>query len=147
MQVQRTFKKRAGVWGIVKGDKGAASQLSPLSPLTKKKEIGISRDVSLTLNMTRLQLSLRASSASVAINKQRTPVLSFQIRLRLKNLTTQESRNISLCPATIGGAPLVALIHDSTCATEIIPPTSLQGESSLHSISPLFIIVFCSNLW
>ena len=36
MQVQRTFKKREGVWGIVKGDKGGASQVAPLSPLTKK---------------------------------------------------------------------------------------------------------------
>ena len=53
MQVQRTFKKRAGVWGIVKGDKGAASQLSPLSPLTKETKHGIQRDVSLTLNMTK----------------------------------------------------------------------------------------------
>ena len=37
MQVQRTFKKREGVWGIVKGDKGGASQVAPLSPLTKEK--------------------------------------------------------------------------------------------------------------
>ena len=36
MQVQRTFKKREGVWGIVKGDKGGASQVAPLSPLKKK---------------------------------------------------------------------------------------------------------------
>ena len=36
MQVQRTFKRREGVWGIVKGDKGGASQLSPLSPLKKQ---------------------------------------------------------------------------------------------------------------
>ena len=36
MQVQRTIKRREGVWGIVKGDKGGASQVAPLSPLTKK---------------------------------------------------------------------------------------------------------------
>ena len=36
MQVQRTIKKREGVWGIVKGDKGGASQVAPLSPLKKK---------------------------------------------------------------------------------------------------------------
>ena len=36
MQVQRTLKRREGVWGIVKGDKGGASQVAPLSPLTKK---------------------------------------------------------------------------------------------------------------
>ena len=52
MQVQRTFKKREGVWGIVKGDKGGASQVAPLSPLTKYTKIRIIRDVSLTLNMT-----------------------------------------------------------------------------------------------
>ena len=33
MQVQRTFKRREGVWGIVKGDKGGASQVAPLSPM------------------------------------------------------------------------------------------------------------------
>ena len=37
--MQRTFKKREGVWGIVKGDKGGASQVAPLSPLTKEKHI------------------------------------------------------------------------------------------------------------
>ena len=52
MQVQRTFKKREGVWGIFKGDKGGASQVAPLSPLTKYTKIRIVRDVSLTLNMT-----------------------------------------------------------------------------------------------
>ena len=41
MQVQRTFKKREGVWGIVKGDKGGASQVAPLSPLTKYTKIRI----------------------------------------------------------------------------------------------------------
>ena len=35
MQVQRTFKRREGVWGIVTGDTGGASQVAPLSPLTK----------------------------------------------------------------------------------------------------------------
>ena len=39
MQVQRTFKKREGVWGIVKGDKGGASQVAPLSPLTKEQSL------------------------------------------------------------------------------------------------------------
>ena len=33
MQVQRTFKMREGVWGIVKGDKGGASQVAPPVPL------------------------------------------------------------------------------------------------------------------
>ena len=36
MQVQHTIKKREGIWGIVKGDKGDASQVVPLSPLKKK---------------------------------------------------------------------------------------------------------------
>ena len=35
MQVQRTFKRREGVWGIVKGDKGGASQGSPPVPLNE----------------------------------------------------------------------------------------------------------------
>ena len=43
MQVQRTIKKREGVWGIVKGDKGGASQVAPLSPLTKESTFGISK--------------------------------------------------------------------------------------------------------
>ena len=43
MQVQRTFKKREGVWGIVKGDKGGASQVAPLSPLTKLTMFGIAK--------------------------------------------------------------------------------------------------------
>ena len=33
MQVQRTLKRREGVWGIVKGDKGGASQVAPPVPL------------------------------------------------------------------------------------------------------------------
>ena len=37
MQVQRTFKKRVGVWGFVKGVMGGASQVAPLSPLTKER--------------------------------------------------------------------------------------------------------------
>ena len=71
MQVQRTLKKREGVWGIVKqrlaqSDKrianarhlrlkhviGGARKVAPLSPLTKYTKIRIIRDVSLTLNMT-----------------------------------------------------------------------------------------------
>ena len=43
MQVQRTFKKREGVWGIVKGDKGGASQVATLSPLTKYTKIRIAK--------------------------------------------------------------------------------------------------------
>ena len=43
MQVQRTIKRREGVWGIVKGDKGGASQVAPLSPLTKKAKWRIAR--------------------------------------------------------------------------------------------------------
>ena len=43
MQVQRTFKRREGVWGIVKGDKGGASQVVPLSPLTKLTTFGIAK--------------------------------------------------------------------------------------------------------
>ena len=43
MQVQRTFKRREGVWGIVKGDKGGASQVAPLSPLTKYTKIRIAK--------------------------------------------------------------------------------------------------------
>ena len=39
MQVQRTFKKREGVWGIVKGDKGGASQVAPLVPLDERKHV------------------------------------------------------------------------------------------------------------
>ena len=51
MQVQRTFKRREGVWGIVKGDKGGASQVAPLSPLTKEKR---------NESLENLLLSLRA---------------------------------------------------------------------------------------
>ena len=54
MQVQRTFKKREGVWGIVKGDKGGASQVAPLSPLTKEKR---------NETLENLLLSLRAKRA------------------------------------------------------------------------------------
>ena len=43
MQVQRTLKRREGVWGIVKGDKGGASQVAPLSPLTKLTTFGIAK--------------------------------------------------------------------------------------------------------
>ena len=43
MQVQRTIKRREGVWGIVKGDKGGASQVAPLSPLKKKAKQRIAR--------------------------------------------------------------------------------------------------------
>ena len=52
MQVQRTFKKREGVWGIVKGDKGGASQVAPLSPLTKYTKIRIPKRCFASLNMT-----------------------------------------------------------------------------------------------
>ena len=52
MQVQRTFKKREGVWGIVKGDKGGASQVAPLSPLTKESTFGIAKRCFASLNMT-----------------------------------------------------------------------------------------------
>ena len=62
MQVQRTINRREGVWGIVKGDKGGASQVAPLSPLTKEQRLESSRDSS--------YLSLRASKASVATNRQ-----------------------------------------------------------------------------
>ena len=31
MQVQRTFKRREGVWGIVKGDKGRFASSPPVS--------------------------------------------------------------------------------------------------------------------
>ena len=43
MQVQRTLKRREGVWGIVKGEKGGASQVVPLSPLTKESTFGIAK--------------------------------------------------------------------------------------------------------
>ena len=52
MQVQRTFKRREGVWGIVKGDKGGASQVAPLSPLTKESTFGIAKRCFASLNMT-----------------------------------------------------------------------------------------------
>ena len=51
MQVQRTFKRREGVWGIVKGDKGGASQVAPLSPLTKERSKESMRCFA-SLNMT-----------------------------------------------------------------------------------------------
>ena len=80
MQVQRTFKRREGAWWIVKGDKGGASQVAPLSPLTKESTFGIAKRCFASLNMTNgifggatlvaLIVSLRASSASVAINRQ-----------------------------------------------------------------------------
>ena len=68
MQVQRTFKRREGVWGIVKGDKGGASQVAPLSPLTKEIKIRIARDVSLTLNMTR-DSNCHCEATAEAINR------------------------------------------------------------------------------
>ena len=43
MQVQHTIKKREGIWGIVKGDKGDASQVVPLSPLKKKAKRRITK--------------------------------------------------------------------------------------------------------
>ena len=43
MQVQRTIKRREGDWGIVKGDKGGASQVAPLSPLKKKAKRRITK--------------------------------------------------------------------------------------------------------
>ena len=52
MQVQRTIKRREGVWGIVKGDKGGASQVAPLSPLTKYAQTRIVKRCFATLNMT-----------------------------------------------------------------------------------------------
>ena len=79
MQVQRTIKRREGVWGIVKGDKGGASQVAPLSPLKKKprlesqentktrqnqKRYRIQKRCFASLNMTRFQLSLRGDSRS-----------------------------------------------------------------------------------
>ena len=69
MQVQRTFKKREGVWGIVKGDKGGASQVAPLSPLTKYTKMRIIRDVSLTLNMTNGISGGAVSSAHIKFNE------------------------------------------------------------------------------
>ena len=64
MQVQRTFKKREGVWGIVMGDMGGASQVAPLSPLTKLTTFEIQKRCFASLNMTRFQLSLRGDSRS-----------------------------------------------------------------------------------
>ena len=52
MQVQRTIKRREGVWGIVKGDKGGASQVAPLSPLTKESTFRIVKRCFASLNMT-----------------------------------------------------------------------------------------------
>ena len=71
MQVQHTFKRREGVWGIVKqrlaqSDKrianakhlrfkhviGGARKLAPLSPLTKYAKIGIAKRCFASLNMT-----------------------------------------------------------------------------------------------
>ena len=57
MQVQRTIKRREGVWGIVKGDKGGASQVAPLSPLTKEKS---------NESLENLLLSLRAKRSNQA---------------------------------------------------------------------------------
>ena len=45
MQVQRTFKKREGVWGIVKGDKGGASQVAPPVPLDERTTFGFSKEI------------------------------------------------------------------------------------------------------
>ena len=70
MQVQRTIKRREGVWGIVKGDKGGASQVAPLSPLTKEIKIRIAKRCFASLNMTmkifcmRYFVSLRGDSRS-----------------------------------------------------------------------------------
>ena len=99
------------------------------------------RDVSLTLNMTRFHVSLRASVTSVAINEQRIPIFVILKLLAAEEIqNTRARRNVSFCPATSGGVPLSAPIHDSIRAAEIIPPTSLQGESSPHSISlPLLL--------
>ena len=60
MQVQRTIKRREGVWGIDMGDKGGASQVAPLSPLTKEKR---------NESLENLLLSLRGEAE--AINEQR----------------------------------------------------------------------------
>ena len=54
MQVQRTFKRREGVWGIVKGDKGGASQVAPLIPLDERRHVWNLKE--------NLLLSLRAST-------------------------------------------------------------------------------------
>ena len=63
MQVQRTIKRREGVWGIVKGDKGGASQVAPLSPLTKEQRLESPSDSSYCH-------CERAHWASVATNRQ-----------------------------------------------------------------------------
>ena len=75
-----------GVWGL-KGDKENASQVVPIVPLEEKSKAEnhqrnmatqnlkceIHRDVSRKPNMTRFHVSLRASGASVAINRQGIP--------------------------------------------------------------------------
>ena len=60
-----------------------------------------------------------------------------------KSQNTRTRRNVSLCPATIGGAPLAALIYDSACAAETAPPpTSLRGESCPTASAPLYLLHF-----
>ena len=68
MQVQRTFKRREGVWGIVKGDKGGASQVAPLSPLTKYTKNGIAKRCFASLNMTR-DSNCHCEAIAEAINR------------------------------------------------------------------------------
>ena len=77
MQVQRTIKRREGVWGIVKGDKGGASQVAPLSPLTKESTFGIAKRCFANaqhdkwrLDLVALIVSLRASTTCERGNQQ-----------------------------------------------------------------------------
>ena len=73
MQAQRTFKRREGFWGIVKGDKGGASQVAPLSPLTKLTTFGIAKRCFATLNMTMdifvCAISCHCEALAEAINR------------------------------------------------------------------------------
>ena len=88
MQVQRTFKRREGVWGIVKqrlaqSDKrianarhlrvkhiiGGARKLAPLSPLTKESTFGITKRCFASLNMTNGIFGGAVSSAHIKFNE------------------------------------------------------------------------------
>ena len=74
MQVQRTIKRREGVWGIVKGDKGGASQVAPLSPLTKYTKIRIAKRCFASLNMTR-DSNCHCEAIAEAIKRHRIPMI------------------------------------------------------------------------
>ena len=155
MQVQRTFKKREGVWGIVKGDKGGASQVAPLSPLTKEIKNGIAKRCFASLNMTNgifggvvLTALLMCDSYVMSATKVAPPfppplrrgqggwVIASEHNVRAQQLTVCEARIMGiLCRLIASASPRNDRILVSLFAMPNMTIATSQSQTCYNSTS------------